>query len=174
MTPHAPAPPALGGDGVEWVVEAFGCDAARLASVDALAGLLDAMIAALALRPVAPALWHRFPAPGGVTGLVLLAESHLAVHTFPEHGSLCLNLFCCAPRPAWAWEDGLARHVGAGRVTVRRLARRYGAEEAAADVTAAADVASARGAPPDINMAPVAAPPVTLLPHDGPLAPLER
>ena len=174
MTPHAPTPPpALGGDGVEWVVEAFGCDAARLASVDALAGLLDAIVDALALRPVAPALWHRFPAPGGVTGLVLLAESHLAVHTFPEHGSLCLNLFCCAPRPAWAWEDGLARHVGAERVTVRRLARRYGAEAAAVDV-AAADETGARGAPPDINMPPVAAPSVTLRPHAGPLAPIER
>jgi S-adenosylmethionine/arginine decarboxylase-like enzyme len=31
------------------------------------------------------------------TGLVLFAESHLAVHSFPEHGSLTLNLFCCRP-----------------------------------------------------------------------------
>ena len=157
-----PSPFALAGDGTEWVVEAFGCDAARLASIPAMAGLLDAMIASLALRPVAPALWHQFPSPGGVTGLVLLAESHLAVHTFPEHESLCLNLFCCAPRPAWAWEAGLARHVGAQRVMVRWLARGY------------ASLDGAGGAPPDINIAPLAAPTVTLAPPAGSLAPADR
>ncbi len=116
---------ALPGAGVEWVVEAFGADAERLASVPALAALVDAMVGALGLTPVGAARWHQFPAPGGVTGLVLLAESHLALHTFPEHGSLCLNLFCCAPRPAWDFAAGLAEAVGARRVRVRRVARRY-------------------------------------------------
>ena len=112
-------------NGVEWIVEAHGCDAERLRDVGALRGLADDLVVSLALRPVAPAHWHRFPGPGGVTGLVLLAESHLAVHTFPEHASLCLNLFCCFPRPEWDWERGLARHVGAREVRVRRLAREY-------------------------------------------------
>jgi S-adenosylmethionine decarboxylase len=107
------------------VVEAFGADAARLASVPALAALVDAMVAALGLTPVGEPHWHQFPEPGGVTGLVLLAESHLAVHTFPEHGSLCLNLFCCAPRPAWDFAAGLRAAVGARRVRVRRVARPY-------------------------------------------------
>jgi S-adenosylmethionine decarboxylase len=110
---------------VEWVVEAFGCDPRRLADPGALGALVDEMIEALALTPVAPAQWHRFPHPGGVTGLVLLAESHLALHTFPEHASLCLNLFCCRPRPEWDFAAGLARTVGATQVVVRQLARDY-------------------------------------------------
>ena len=121
------ASPALRGDGVEWMVEAFGCDAARLTSRDALASLVGDVVASLALRPVAPAAWHQFPPPGGITGMVLLAESHLAVHTFPEHGSLTLNLFCCAPREDWDWEAGLARHVAAREVRVRRVERAYAA-----------------------------------------------
>ncbi len=128
----APAPAAgpaaaaaLPGAGVEWLVEAFGADAGRLASVPALAAMVDAMVGALGLTPVGDPRWHQFPAPGGVTGLVLLAESHLAVHTFPEHGSLCLNLFCCAPRPEWDFAAGLRAAVGARRVRVRRVARRY-------------------------------------------------
>ncbi len=134
MTP-GPAP-ALPGAGVEWVVEAFGADPARLASVHALAALVDRLVAALALTPVGEPRWHQFPAPaggapGGVTGLVLLAESHLAVHTFPEHGSLCLNLFCCAPRARWDFAAGLRAAVGARRVRVRRLARDYGPPAAA-------------------------------------------
>lgn len=115
----------LRGEGVEWLVEAFGGDAERLSDVDVLAALLDELMRELRLTAVAPALWHRFPGPCGVTGLVLLAESHLAVHTFPEHGSLCLNLFCCRPRPEWDFRAGLARHVGATRVHVRRMDRAY-------------------------------------------------
>jgi len=46
-------------------------------------------------------LFHRFApaapdrAPGGVTGVVLLAESHLAVHTWPELGAVTLDVYVC-------------------------------------------------------------------------------
>ena len=40
-------------------------------------------------------LFHRFPAPGGVTGMVLLAESHLAVHTWPELCAVTLDVYVC-------------------------------------------------------------------------------
>lgn len=45
-------------------------------------------------------LFHRFgPAPGseqtGITGIVLLAESHLAIHTWPELGGVTLDVYVC-------------------------------------------------------------------------------
>ena len=40
-------------------------------------------------------LFHRFAGPGGVTGVVLLAESHLAVHTWPEARAVTLDLYVC-------------------------------------------------------------------------------
>jgi S-adenosylmethionine decarboxylase proenzyme len=46
------------------------------------------------LHPVGE-LFHQFPAPGGVTGVVLLAESHLAVHTWPELGAVTLDVYVC-------------------------------------------------------------------------------
>lgn len=115
----------LAGDGCEWIVEAFGCEAGRLTSRAALEGLVATLVDDVGLRPVAPAAWHQFPAPGGITGMLLLAESHLALHTFPEFGSATLNLFCCAPRAEWDWAGGLARHLGATDVRVRRVERCY-------------------------------------------------
>lgn len=114
------------GHGHEWVVEAYGCDPAALADGARLRALFDRMIEQLALRPVSAPLWHHFPGPGGITGLCLLAESHLACHTFPEHGSLCLNLFCCSPRAEWDYARGLRELFGASRVSVRKLERAYG------------------------------------------------
>ena len=118
--------------GDEWIVEAFGCDAERLADRAVLASLFDRMVPELALRPIGAGQWHVFPPPGGITGMLLLAESHLTVHTFPEHGSLCLNLFCCTPRASWPFAERLSELLGAERVTVRHVERAYGAATAAA------------------------------------------
>jgi S-adenosylmethionine decarboxylase len=120
------APPDLV-RGDEWIVEAFGCSAERLTDRDAIAALLDRMVHELALRPVGAGQWHVFPPPAGITGMLLLAESHLTVHTFPEHRSLCLNLFCCTPRAEWPFAERLAELVGAEQVHVRHLERAYGA-----------------------------------------------
>lgn len=61
------------------------------------AALRECCLAAVAdagLTPVGE-LFHRFPAPGGVTGVVLLAESHLALHTWPELSAVTLDVYVC-------------------------------------------------------------------------------
>jgi S-adenosylmethionine decarboxylase len=39
---------------------------------------------------------HKFD-PHGVTAIVMIAESHLSVHTWPEHGYAALDIFTCSP-----------------------------------------------------------------------------
>jgi S-adenosylmethionine decarboxylase len=111
--------------GIEWVVEAFGCAPQSLRDTVVLQNLFGRIIREMKLRPVGETQWHQFPGTGGITGLCLLAESHLACHTFPEHGSICLNLFCCVPRAEWDFESALRQIFEADRVTVRRLQRPY-------------------------------------------------
>ena len=112
--------------GCEWIIEAHGCDPAVLADRAALCTLFERLIEGMNLHRVGDAqLWHEFSG-GGITGAVLLKESHLTCHTFPEFGSLCLNVFCCRPRPDWDFEENLKRQFGASSVEVRKLDRPYG------------------------------------------------
>lgn len=109
--------------GTEWLIDAEGCSPALLRDPEALRGLCDRVLHELQLRVVGDGHWHQFPGPGGLTGLYLLTESHLACHTYPEHGVATFNLHCCRARPRWCWEEALREALGASVVTVRELAR---------------------------------------------------
>jgi len=87
--------------GLHLTADLSGCAPAAALMTDpaALRTLCVDAVAAAGLGAVAE-LFHRFaPAPGGqpsgITGVVLLAESHLAVHTWPEMGAVTLDAYVC-------------------------------------------------------------------------------
>ncbi len=86
--------------GLHLTADLSGCAAAQPALTDAAAlrALCMGAVAAAGLQPVGEC-FHPFPPEGGeprgVTGVVLLAESHLAVHTWPELGVVTLDLYVC-------------------------------------------------------------------------------
>ncbi len=108
--------------GTEWLVEAAGCDRAALRDEGKLRSVLDNLIADLGLKSVG-AVWHKFDGEGGVTGLIALTESHIACHTYPEHGIATFNLYCCRSRPEWDWDTNLQSVLGASNVTVTKIER---------------------------------------------------
>jgi S-adenosylmethionine decarboxylase proenzyme len=73
-----------------------GCPAtlAEMTDARALRSVCLACVQAAGLSAVGE-LFHVFPPPGGVTGMVLLAESHVAVHTWPERGAVTLDVYVC-------------------------------------------------------------------------------
>ncbi len=108
--------------GTEWLIEATGCDAARLRDEVSIRTVMDAVILDLGLKAVG-SVWHTFPDAGGVTGMIALTESHLACHTYPEHGTATFNLYCCRERPEWDWSGHLTEMLGAKNISVTRIER---------------------------------------------------
>jgi len=123
--------------GIEWIVDAQGCSADALRSAEVLHTLFEQIISGLKLRTIGKTRWHQFPGSGRISGLRLLSESHLACHTFPEFGSICLNLFCCMPHARWDFESQFEKLFAAKSVQVRMIQRKYAAAaEPVADVAA--------------------------------------
>jgi S-adenosylmethionine decarboxylase len=71
---------------------------------------------------------HHFGPGQGVTGVALLAESHISIHTWPEHGYAALDFFLCGARHDL--EAALAAVVvelAPARVDTQTIKRGYGA-----------------------------------------------
>ena len=72
------------------------CDAAWLTDATRLGERCLQLVQTAGLQAVAH-LFHAFPAtalgPSGVTATVLLAESHLCVHTWPEQSAVTLDVY---------------------------------------------------------------------------------
>jgi S-adenosylmethionine decarboxylase len=111
--------------GVEWLLEIYGCPEKNLSNQEILTSLFRTIVSRMDLKPVGDSLWHRFPDTGGMTGFWLLQESHLAIHTFPEFQSACLNVFCCTERPPLEWESMLSKILGAKEVKIQEYIRVY-------------------------------------------------
>lgn len=74
------------------------CATQWLVDAQALGAACVSVAEAVGLQVVGK-LVHAFPrtaqGPGGVTATVLLAESHLCVHTWPEQGGVTLDVYVC-------------------------------------------------------------------------------
>lgn len=132
-------------------MEASGCDAHALADVERLREVFARAVAELGLTLVGEARWHKFTGAGGVTGLALLTESHLACHTYPEYQTATFNLYCCRARPRWAWEERLAELLGARQVFVRVVERCAQMDEDEASSSSNARASQQAGACEDSN-----------------------
>ncbi len=83
-------------DGLHLTADLRGCASRQLAMTEP-AALRDVCLCAVRAAGLGAVgeFFHRFPPPGGVTGVVLLAESHVAVHTWPEMNAVTLDVYVC-------------------------------------------------------------------------------
>ncbi len=75
---------------------------------------------------VVKALHHNFPG-AGLTCVLILAESHAVLHTWPETGTVNVDIFSCSPRlKSLAAIASLRRSFGASGVSVQEILRADG------------------------------------------------
>ncbi len=103
------------------IAEYYGCDPSILDDLD---GIREHLIAAAEIvgGTVVGEAFHRF-SPAGVTGVVLIAESHLSIHTWPGEGYVAVDIFTCGgldPRPGG---DYLGEVLGAGSRRFQEIPR---------------------------------------------------
>ncbi len=81
------------------MLEAYGCPAGPLADIALVSEMLDNYPAQLAMTKIMPPYVFRYqgtyPEDWGVSGVVLIAESHISIHTFPEKQFVTLDIFSC-------------------------------------------------------------------------------
>ncbi len=81
------------------VIDGYGCDPGQLADMEHVRRFLDAYPDAIGMNKISvPSVQtYRGPVPEdwGVSGFVIIAESHISVHTFPDRAYVNVDIFSC-------------------------------------------------------------------------------
>ncbi len=116
------------------LIEFRGCTASVLDDREALQALME-RAARAARATIVKSVFHRF-SPQGVTGVVVVAESHLSVHTWPEEGYVAVDVYTCGECLPERARDLLSCELGASSTEWMLIERGIGA--AAGDIRIAA------------------------------------
>ncbi|NLI83639.1 MAG: adenosylmethionine decarboxylase [Deltaproteobacteria bacterium] len=89
------------GFGVHLMVDGYGCERAKLEDINLIYSFLDESPTQMEMTKIMPPYVFRYsglvPEDWGISGFVLIAESHISIHTFPEKQYLSLDMFSCKP-----------------------------------------------------------------------------
>jgi S-adenosylmethionine decarboxylase len=85
--------------GPHLIVEAYGCPNDLLGDLTRISDFLDSMPPRLDMTKIMPPYVFKYsgavPDDWGVSGVVLIAESHISIHTFAGKGFVTLDIFSC-------------------------------------------------------------------------------
>jgi S-adenosylmethionine decarboxylase len=104
------------------LLELFDCDLDAINNLDAVKGAL-VEAARRAQATIVDVVFHEFN-PFGISGVVVIAESHLSIHTWPEYRYAAVDIFSCGdvlqPEVAASY---LVEQFGAERTSVVEMQR---------------------------------------------------
>lgn len=103
------------------IAEFYGCDPSVLNNVESIR---EGMLAAAEVvgATVVGETFHAFT-PQGVSGTVVIAESHLSIHTWPENGYVATDIYTCGGLNPHAGLELLGRHLKARSYRLQEILR---------------------------------------------------
>lgn len=108
--------------GQHFLVELLGCDPAKIKHVESVEQIfLEA--AHISGASIVEHFFKQYK-PEGVTGIILISESHFSIHTWPEDGFVALDIFTCGTMDSQAAIDLLKREFDAQDIHQRVIERR--------------------------------------------------
>lgn len=104
------------------VVELYDCDPQILNDKERIEEIMT-KAAEVSGATIVQKVFHVFN-PHGVSGVVVIAESHLAIHTWPEYGYAAVDVFTCGSSvDPWKAYDYIKRELKAGYHSTMEMLR---------------------------------------------------
>ena len=109
------------------ILDGYGGDPQKLQDLEHIYQLLDSYPTRIGMTKIMPPYVFRYhgskPQDWGVSGFVLIAESHISIHTFPERSYLNVDIFSCKSFDAERALENLRKEFKLSRVETRLLHR---------------------------------------------------
>jgi len=108
-------------------IDGFGGSAAKLGSETLVRSLLDRYPGAINMTKITAPMVMEYvgdkPEDWGVTGFVIIAESHISIHTFPDRGYVWVDVFSCKEFDTDGATDMIVEAFDLERITCHKLPR---------------------------------------------------
>jgi len=108
-------------------IDGFGGNAEKLGSETLVRSLLDRYPAAINMTKITSPMVMEYtgekPEDWGVTGFVIIAESHISIHTFPDHGYVWVDVFSCKEFDTDGATDMIVEAFDLEKITCHKLPR---------------------------------------------------
>ncbi len=89
------------GFGQHLIIDGYGANRDKLVDIDFIYNFLDKYPSEINMTKIMPPYVFKYYAPvpedWGISGFVIIAESHISIHTFPEKLYLSVDIFSCKP-----------------------------------------------------------------------------
>ncbi|MFA5519957.1 MAG: adenosylmethionine decarboxylase [Spirochaetota bacterium] len=79
--------------GIHLIADFFECDSSVINNIESVEKILTESVIISGATLIKP-FFHRF-SPQGISGIIVVAESHFSIHTWPEHSAAAVDIFSC-------------------------------------------------------------------------------
>lgn len=122
------------------IIDGYGGDPKKLEDSDLVHRVLDDYPAQIGMTKISPPRVSKYvgakPQDWGVSGFVLIAESHISIHTFPERSYINIDIFSCKEFAADKAIEDLKQKFGLTEVRTYLLSRGLECYEAKQEIKA--------------------------------------